>query len=161
MRLYRELVPGVQLSRSRPYQKNDNRFVEQKNDSLVRQYVGYQRFDTLEQVALLNALYADMSVYYNLFQPVLRLAEKTRSQGADGQPGRIRRRWDVAHTPYQRLVATGTLAPEQRQRLQVLYDQTNPLALRQAIYDRIAAMWGSAQIPPGVLPVGSEPSPAA
>ncbi|MBF6592611.1 MAG: integrase, partial [Ktedonobacterales bacterium] len=57
-RLFPELVPGLQLSRSRPYQKNDNRFVEQKNDSLVRQYVGYQRLDTPEQVAALDALYA-------------------------------------------------------------------------------------------------------
>ena len=75
-RLYGEMVTGLQLSRSRPFHKNDNRFVEQKNDSLVRQLVGYQRLETPEQVEALNALYTDMGVYYNLFQPVLRLAEK-------------------------------------------------------------------------------------
>ncbi len=87
-RLFPELVPGLQLSRSRPYQKNDNRFVEQKNDSLVRQYVGYQRLDTPEQLAALDALYADMRVYYNLFQPVLRLVEKTPMTGGNPQKGR-------------------------------------------------------------------------
>ena len=149
-RLYSDLVPGVRISRSRPYQKNDNRFVEQKNDSLVRQYVGYQRFDTPEQVEALNELYADMSVYYNLFQPVLRLAEKTVCPGAEGHSSRIRRRWDVAQTPYQRLLATGTLAQTQRTRLQALYDQTNPRALRQHIYDRLAVLGRGAQRTGGV-----------
>jgi hypothetical protein len=155
--LYRELVPGLRISRSRPYQKNDNRFVEQKNDSLVRQYVGYQRFDTPQQVSALNELYADMSVYYNLFQPVLRLAEKTVCPGADGHSSHIRRRWDVAQTPYQRLLATGTLAQDERTRLQALYDQTNPRVLRQRIYDRLGVL-GSGALPP---PEGAEPSPAA
>ncbi len=71
-RLFPQLVPGLTLARSRPDRKNDNRFVEQKNDALVRRYVGYARFDTPEQVA---ALYAAMSVEYNLFQPVLQLVE--------------------------------------------------------------------------------------
>jgi hypothetical protein len=85
-RLFPRLVPGFTLSRSSPYHKNDNRFVEQKNDALVRQYVGYARFDTPEQVAV---LYADMSVYYNLFQSVLHLIEKTvvSDPTADESPG--------------------------------------------------------------------------
>ena len=106
-----------------------------------------------------------MGVYYNLFQnlfqPVLRLAEKTRSTRDDGQTSRLRRRWDVAQTPYQRLVATGMLAAEQQQRLQALYAQTNPLVLRQRIYDHIATLCMGAQVRPGVSQVGPEPSPAA
>ncbi len=97
-RLYGEMVTGLQLSRSRPFPKNDNRFVEQKNDSLVRQLVGYQRLETPEQVEALNALYTDMGVYYNLFQPVLRLAEKMPLPDATGRATRIRRRWDLAKT---------------------------------------------------------------
>ena len=139
-RLFPHLVPGLQLSRSRPYHKNDNRFVEQKNDSLVRQYVGYARLETPAQVAALNALYADMSVYYNLFQPVLRLAEKTVMRDERGQTTRIRRRWDRAQTPFQRLVASGVLTDEQHQRLQARYDQTNPRTLRQHIYERLDAL---------------------
>jgi len=148
-RLFPTLVPGLTLSRSRPYHKNDNRFVEQKNDSLVRQYVGYARFDTPEQVAALDALYTDMGVYYNLFQPVLRLAEKTLLPAATDVADvadhphpltRVRRRWDTAQTPYQRLLATGTLPEATQQRFQTLYAQTNPLALRQRIYDQLAAL---------------------
>jgi hypothetical protein len=73
VRFWKDKVTGVRLSRSRPYQKNDNRMVEQKNDTLVRQYVGQLRLDTPEQVQALGALYERMWVYYNLFQPVLHL----------------------------------------------------------------------------------------
>lgn len=158
-RLYPELVPGLILSRSRPYHKNDNRFVEQKNDSLVRQYVGYARLETPAQVAALDALYADMSVYYNLFQPVLRLVEKTPlpdSPDAQGRMTRLRRRWDTAQTPFERLVATGTLADAQRQRLHAQYAQTNPLALRQRIYDQLDAL----RTLPGCAPAPA-PAPTA
>ena len=121
-------MTGVQLSRSRPYQKNDNRHVEQKNDTLVRQYFGELRLDTPEQIAAGNALYERMWLYYNLFQPVMHLTEKT----VEGD--KVRRKWDEAQTPYQRLLATGVLSQEQQERLQALYEQTNPLLLREEIY---------------------------
>src|SRR5205085_3003078 len=66
VRFWKDKVKGVQLSRSRPYQKNDNRMVEQKNDTLVRQYLGQLRLDSPEQMAALNALYEQMWLYYNL-----------------------------------------------------------------------------------------------
>ena len=135
VRLWKEKVTGVQLSRSRPYQKNDNRMVEQKNDTLVRQYLGHLRLDTVSQVAVVNALYELMWVYYNLFQPVMHLVGKV----VEGD--KVRRTWDEAQTPYQRLLATGVLGPEQQQRLQALYEQTNPLLLRQEIYSSLAAVW--------------------
>jgi hypothetical protein len=128
VRFWKEKVTGVKLSRSRPYQKNDNRNVEQKNDTLVRQYLGTLRLDTAEQIAAGNALYERMWLYYNLFQPVMHLCEKR----VDGD--KVRRTWDQAQTPYQRLLATGVLSQEQQQRLQVLYEQTNPLQLRDEIY---------------------------
>src|SRR6266581_2980615 len=71
VRYWKEKVVGVQLSRSRPYQKNDNRIVEQKNDTLVRQYFGDLRFDHPEQIEAMNALYEQMWLYYNLFQPAM------------------------------------------------------------------------------------------
>ncbi len=90
LRFWKEKVRGVSLSRSRPYHKNDNRFVEQKNDTLVRAYVGDERLDTVAQTLALNRLYDQMWLYYNLFQPVMRLTEKTviRQQG---QPTRVKR----------------------------------------------------------------------
>ncbi len=84
VRFWKEKVTGVQLSRSRPYHKNDNRNVEQKNDTLVRQYFGEVRLDTREQIAAGNRLYEQMWVYYNLFQPVMHRKHEnaSRRQGA-------------------------------------------------------------------------------
>ena len=138
VRFWKERVTGVTLSRSRPYQKNDNRNVEQKNDTLVRQYFGQLRLDTPEQVAAGNALYERMWLYYNLFQPVMHLSEKI----VEGD--KVRRKWDQAQTPYQRLLATGVLSPQQQERLQLLYEQTNPLLLRQEIYTALAVLWDTA-----------------
>ena len=138
VRFWKECVSGVHLSRSRPYQKNDNRHVEQKNDTLVRQYFGELRLDTPEQIAAGNALYERMWLYYNLFQPVMPLTDKT----VEGD--KVRRKWDEAQTPYQRLLATGVLSPEQQERLQDLYEQTNPLQLREEIYRGLAALWDAA-----------------
>ncbi len=129
--------PQVLLSRSRPNRKNDNRFVEQKNSSLVRDYLGHDRLDTVAQTLALNELYDWMWVYYNLFQPVLHLVEKEVVPAAEGQPARVRRRHDDARTPFDRLIATGALAPARREQLERLRDRTNPRRLRQAIYDQI------------------------
>jgi hypothetical protein len=135
VRFWKDKVTGISLSRSRPYQKNDNRHVEQKNDTLVRQYFGELRLDTPEQIAAGNALYERMWLYYNLFQPVMHLCKKT----VEGD--KVRRKWDQAQTPYQRLLATGVLSQEQQQRLQTLYEQTNPLLLRDEIYAGLDALW--------------------
>jgi len=135
VRFWKEKVTGVQLSRSRPYHKNDNRNVEQKNATLVRQYFGTLRLDTPEQVAAMNALYEQMWLYYNLFQPVMHLAEKR--MGPEG----VQRIWDTAQTPYQRLLASGKLSAEQQTHLHTLYEQTNPLRLRQDIYRGLATLW--------------------
>lgn len=135
VRFWGEAITGLTLSRSRPYQKNDNRFVEQKNATLVRQYFGTIRLDSPEQVKAMNALYEKMWLYYNLFQPVMHLEEKV-CQGE-----KVVRRWDQAQTPYQRLLATDVLASDQHARLQALYEQTNPMALRKEIYRLLAALW--------------------
>jgi len=143
VRYWKDKLRGVHLSRSRPWHKNDNRMVEQKNDTLVRQYLGDLRLDTLEQVAALNALYEQMLLYYNLFQPVLHLCEKQMVGD------KVVRKWDAAKTPYERLLACGVLSAEQQTRLQQLYEQTNPLHLRNALYRQLEAIWQSAMAPPG------------
>jgi len=143
VRFWKEKVTGVRLSRSRPYQKNDNRMVEQKNDTLVRQYVGQLRLDTPEQVAALDALYEQMWLYYNLFQPVLHLCEKTMVGD------KVVRKWDEAKTPYERLLDCAVLSPEQQERLQQLYEHTNPAQLRETIYCQLAALWQLATAQPG------------
>jgi hypothetical protein len=148
VRFWGEAITGLTLSRSRPYKKDDNRFVEQKNYTLVRAYLGHVRLDTPEQVAALNTLYDQMWLYYNFFQPVLHLVEKTVDPTS---PTRLRRRWDAAVTPFDRLCATHALAPERRAELEALRARTNPRALRRALYagiDRVLALRRPAAAPP-------------
>jgi len=135
VRFFGETISGLKLSRSRPWLKNDNRFVEQKNDTLVRAYFGHERLDTPAQCQAMNVIYDQMWVYYNLFQPVLHLVAKTVVEG------KVKRQWDEAKTPYQRLLATGALSGEARSRLAELYAQTNPRQLRERVYELRDALW--------------------
>ena len=135
IRYFGEEITGLRLSRSRPYHKNDNRFVEQKNSTLVRAYVGYERLDQSYQYAALNALYDQLWLYYNLFQPVMHLV------GKEIVDGRLHRKWDQAKTPYQRLLTSGILSPEQEKRLAKLHAQTNPRQLRRDIYQTLEQLW--------------------
>jgi hypothetical protein len=131
IRFWGENIVGLKLSRSRPYRKNDNRIVEQKNDTLVRAYLGYERMDTAAQCEALNALYDRMWTYYNLFQPVLHLERKTIVNG------RLKRRWDKAQAPYDRLVDSGVLDPLQKAQLAATHLETNPRRLRERIYQEL------------------------
>lgn|ERR1017187_155575 len=130
----RDVMP-VHLSRSRPFQKNDNRFVEQKNNTLVRAFFGPWRMDKKAQCDRLNELYDQMWIYYNLFQPVLHLVTKRM------EDGRLRRKWDESKTPFDRLLATGVLAPDAAEGLLQLRASTNPRALRRWIRDESAAIF--------------------
>ncbi|MCJ7744574.1 MAG: hypothetical protein MUO99_08500 [Dehalococcoidales bacterium] len=135
IRYFGEEITGLRLSRSRPYRKNDNRFVEQKNATLVRAYTGYERLDSRRQCAALDNLYDLLWVYNNLFQPVLHLV------GKEVVDGKLHRKWDQAQTPYQRLLASGVLSPKQEVRLASLYTGTNPRQLRKAIYQAVEQLW--------------------
>jgi hypothetical protein len=134
LRFWSSVNPALDLSRSRPYQKNDNRFVEQKNSTLVRAYLGHQRLDTVAQTHALNQLYDKMWLYYNFFQPVLRLTEKTVGISSEGKRC-VKRQYDCAQTPFDRLCASATLDDEVQVRLQQQRDATNPRQLRQEIYE--------------------------
>ncbi|HYX50008.1 MAG TPA: hypothetical protein VE843_09725 [Ktedonobacteraceae bacterium] len=139
VRFWGETITGLKLSRSRPYQKNDNRFVEQKNDTLVRQSFGTSRLETPEQGEAMNGLDEKMWLYDHFFQPVMHLQEKIC------QGDKVIRPWDQAQTPYQRVVASAPLGNEQMLRLQTLYEQTNPMMLRKEIYRLLAALRELAQ----------------
>ncbi len=148
LRFWREIVRDVTISRSRPFHKNDNPRVEQKNSTLVRAYLGDDRLDSVLQVIAANELYDKMWVYYNLFQPVMHLAEKEIS-AEEGQPTRVKRRYDQARTPFDRLCETHAILPEHRQQLETLRQQTNPRRLRQAIYDDIERIFSLPGATPG------------
>jgi len=131
--------PGLKLSRSRPWEKNDNRFVEQKNDTLVRRYFGDQRFDTAAQTQAMNELYDQMWFYYNFFQPVMRLKEKIVFTDQQSKK-RMRRRFDNAQTPFERLCVTGVLSSEEQARWCAYRDSVNPRQLRRTIYAQIDSL---------------------
>lgn len=149
VRFFQDAVQGVQLSRSRPYFKNDNRNVEQKNSTLVRAYLGRDRLDTVEQTRVLNLLYDKMWLYYNFFQPVMHLAEKTVML-VEGRPTRVKRHYDQAQTPFDRLCATNAISNQDRYTLQALRGQTNPRQLRQEIYELLDHLFALPCATPGV-----------
>lgn len=148
LRFWGERVPGLKWSRSRPYHKNDNRFVEQRNGDLVRGYIGYDRLDTAAQTRMLNELYDLIWLYFNFFQPVRKLATKEFVPVEGGT--RLVRRFDSARTPFQRLLDSGILSPEQAAPLVRLYEHTNPKALRAEIYACLERLFKLPQATPGV-----------
>ena len=145
LRFWKEKVTGISLSRSRPYHKNDNRFVEQKNATLVRRYLGDVRLDTIAQTHTLNQLYAKMRLFYNFFQPVMRLVGKEFST-QHGQ-SHLKRRFDAPQTPFERLCASQVLSPADQHAFTHWRNQTNPRRLRLEIYallDQLLRMPGAA-----------------
>jgi hypothetical protein len=117
----------ITFTRSRPYRKNDSCFVEQKNYSVVRRAVGYQRCETDEQLQLLNQLYEPLDLYTNFFQPSMKLKSKER-HGA-----RVKKKYDKARTPYQRLLDSSFIKEETKQQLRARYHALNPAQLKRQI----------------------------
>jgi len=150
VRSWQEAAQGIKLSRSRPFHKNDNRFVEQKNFTQVRAFLGHERLDTVAQTLLLNHLYDRMWLYYNLFQPVIRLAEKKVSTAADGT-WRVQRRFDQPCTPFQRLCATSAISAPRREELEQLRLRTNPRRLRVEIYELLQQLFSLPNASPAVI----------
>ena len=112
-------------------------------------YLGYDRLDTVVQTRMVNLLYDKLWVYSNLFLPMRRTVEKEVVPTPDGG-SRIRRRYDRARTPFERLCETGVLSASQRRKLQTLYDRTNPLRLREEIYDLVDQVFALPNAVPGV-----------
>ena len=131
----------IALSRSRPYHKNDNAHVEQKNWTLVRRLIGYQRLETPAQLAWLDHLYQELwRPYNNCFQPVMKLIRKE----AVGQP--TRKVYDRPTSPLQRVLNSGAADSAKIAALVQLYTTTSPLTLKRRIDRRLAAMPATLQV---------------
>jgi hypothetical protein len=100
----------------------------------VRAFVGHARLDTIPQAWLLNEIYRRLGWYTNFFQPVMRLKEKTLLPSTEGRSLRVRRRYDEAQTPFDRLCAKKQLPEAEEKRLVYLRHTLNPLQLRREIY---------------------------
>ena len=117
----------ITFTRSRPYKKNDSCFVEQKNYSVVRRNVGYLRYDTEEELILLNELYIYLDHYTNYFQPALKLVLKTRVGS------KVTKKYDEARTPFRRVLESKYINDKIKARLKVQYDSLNPVDLKRKI----------------------------
>jgi len=118
---------GIVFTRSRPYHKNDQAHVEQKNGSVVRQWVGYGRYESQDALARLRLIYADLCLLVNFFQPTMKLSARIRVGS------KVRKRYAKARTPYQYLLASRRVTRVERQRLDELYHSLNPLELQRHI----------------------------
>lgn len=122
----------VGFARSRPYHKDDQAHVEQKNWTHVRQLLGYDRFDDPALVELLNDLYRhSWDPFHNFFCPSMKLQAKKRIKS------RIIKRHDLPQTPYERLLAAPQLADAQKQQLRQRFEQLNPFTLRKEIDQKL------------------------
>ena len=128
---------GIPCTRSRPYHKNDQAWVEQKNGSVVRRLVGYGRLEGLAAADALSQLYAASRLFVNFFQPSFKLASKTRL-GA-----KVRKTYHAPATPYAKLLASTAITDEMKQRLRAVAEQLDPLRLLEeirAVQQHLAAL---------------------
>jgi hypothetical protein len=114
---------GIAFTRCRPYRKNDQAHVEQKNGAVVRRIVGYRRLEGVEAAAALARLYATVRLFVNFFQPSFKLAKKER----DG--ARVRKHYHPPATPCQRLLADPRTPAAARRRVADLQATLDPIAL--------------------------------
>jgi len=118
----------VFMTRSRPYKKDDNAHVEQKNWTHIRQCFGYERHDNPEVVQLINALVKGAyGPLLNYFHASLKLERKERTQG------RLRRIYGRAQTPLARVLASAQVKPQTKRRLEQEKAGLNPFALKQVV----------------------------
>ena len=125
----------VTYTRSRAYHKNDQAHVEQKNWSVVRQLLGYDRYESEAALAQLERVYALHRIWINHWQPTLKLIAKER-HGA-----RVTKHYAPAETPYRRVVAADALPPEARTRLEAEHGVWGPQALRRALDAALDLLW--------------------
>lgn len=118
---------GIELTRSRPYHKNDNAYVEQKNGHVVRRFLGYTRYDCKDIVPVMNELYEVLDLYLNHFVPSRKCIEKVRIGS------KYKRRYDQAQTPYQRVLTHQATSQTVKDKLKAERERLNPLLLKRRV----------------------------
>jgi hypothetical protein len=125
----------VEFRRSRPYKKNDQAHVEQKNWTHVRQLLGYDRIESAALLPQINALYRTWGLLHNFFCPTLKLQSKTRV-GA-----KLIRKYGPPPTPYERLCASPHLSSAQKEQLRARWQQLNPLQLKAQLEEQLKTLF--------------------
>ena len=131
----------ITFTRSRPYKKNDQAHVEGKNWTVVRRFMGYERYEGDVARIEINALYQDIRLHVNFFQPVMKLVSKTRIDG------KVKKVYDTAKTPYQRVLASADVTQDTKDALTALYNTLNPVALYDRIQKQLDHIWEVHRIP--------------
>lgn len=120
------------FTRSRPDRKNDNAYVEQKNYTHIRKQLGYDRFDTMSELSAINDLYRqEFQLFNNFFRPVMKIIAKEKINNSI-----CRKKYDVAKTPYQRLMEHAQITKEKKKEMLALYLSLNPVKLKKAIDEK-------------------------
>lgn len=120
------------MTRSRPYHKNDNAHVEQKNFTHVRQVFGYDRIEQEALVALMNEIYTDYwNPLHNFFLPSMKLLEKER------HGSQIKKKYDKPKTPYERFMLAPNVTEEQKEQLRARFKTLNPFELKQGLEKKL------------------------
>lgn len=130
----------ITFTRSRPYKKNDQCHVEEKNGSIIRKFIGYDRFEGIQPCQILSALYEQLRLYVNFFQPSLKLLSKTR------QGSRVIKKYDQAQTPHQRVLASKSVPQASKQQLTEQYGELDPVHLLRSIETLQDQLWRLAYV---------------
>ena len=136
LRYFTDHPSVTSFTRSRPYKKNDNAHVEQKNWSHVRQLFGYDRFEEREILPLMNDLYAnEWSLYQNHFCPSMKLLEKKRINS------KYLKKYDPPRTPYDRVLASNQITDEAKEHLKTVHQSLNPFILKKTIEKKLRVIF--------------------
>jgi hypothetical protein len=125
---------SIEFTRSRPFRKNDQAWVEQKNGAVVRRFVGYKRFSGVVAGQALAHLYHNVRLYVNYFQPSFKLLEKER------QGGQVKKLYGIPVTPYHRLLKHPSIDTSMKRELEFLKNKLDPVKLLHQIRDKQGAL---------------------
>jgi len=141
LRYFTDHPSVTSFTRSRPYKKNDNAHVEQKNWSHVRQLFGYDRFEDPSLVGMMNGLYAtEWSLYQNHFCPSMKLLEKKRINS------KYYKKYGLPRTPYDRVLASDHIATEAKERLEAVHKSLNPFILKRRIEKKLRVIFKGVKV---------------
>lgn len=129
------IANNVELTRSRPYHKNDNAYVEQKNGHIVRRFLGYTRLDCPKVITTMNELYDILDLYLNHFVASRKCLEKVRIGS------RYKKKYDKARTPYERLMLDARVSSNVKAKLKTEHESLNPLLLKRKVDTLIAKVF--------------------
>jgi hypothetical protein len=125
----------ITYTRCRAYHKNDQAHIEQKNWSVIRAFIGYDRYEGAAALVQLRRVYELLRLYINLYQPVMKLVGKER------EGSKVTKRYDEARTPYRRALEAGVITEEKKAELERAMAENGPMSLRRRLDAELEGLW--------------------